>query len=242
MSINFLKLTHLADSAFPIGAAAHSFGLETLAAEGQLRAAQIEPLLTDLLWASGQAEAIFLRLAHRLGSSDPETVLPDWLRLNHYIAASKSARESRMASATLGRRFLQTVAQLEAAATLQRLHQATLAASVESHYCAAFGLVGGYLQIDADTTVLAFLQQHVMGLVSACQRLLPIGQSRASEILWHLKPTLIAVAEASSRALPRYSATVPPLAECLEQLALFTPLVDWGSMRHPTLTTRLFIS
>lgn len=241
MSIQLLKLLHLADSAFPIGAASHSFGLETLVADDLLRAPTLAPFLTDLLWESGQAEAFFFRLAYRLcspGTAVHGPSVPDWVTLNRYVAASKSARESRTASATLGRRFLQTVVGLEAAPRLQDYVQQANRAAVEVHYCAAFGLVSGYLDVDETAAVLAYLQQSALGLVSAALRLLPIGQGRASELLWQLKPTIVAVAEASAAPLT----AAPSWQQALAALSIFTPLVDLGSMRHPTLRTRLFIS
>lgn len=241
MSINFLKLMHLADSAFPIGAASHSFGIETLAAEGTLTAPQIERFLTDLLWESGKLEAGFCRQAYHICASDaaaPHFIT--WMKLNHLIAATKGARESRDASATLGRRFLQMVAQLEAAPALQAHYQQSIQTHIEIHYCAAFGLVGGHLGLDEEETVLAYLQQMIMGMVSACQRLLPVGQGRAGEILWRLKPVLAAVAQSSQvLSTPDQS---PPEKLPFPQFSTFTPLVDLGSMRHPTLPTRLFIS
>lgn len=245
MSINFLKLMHLADSAFPIGAASHSFGIETLVAEGLLTAPHIEHFLTDLLWESGKMEASFCRLAHR-GSATPEenVRIQQWLQLNQTIAAAKGARESRVAGATLGRRFLQAVIHLEEAPALQEFYERTRAAAVEIHYCAAFGLVGGHLALDEEETVLAYLQQSIMGMVSACQRLLPIGQGRASEILWRLKPLLAQVAQSSRAGLPPPNGADTPsdLPYAFVNLTTFTPLVDLGSMRHPTLPTRLFIS
>jgi urease accessory protein len=236
---------HLADSAFPIGASSHSFGLETLIAEGYLRAPEIERFLTALLWESGQLDARFVRLAHRwCMTADEGSGAAWWLALNRYVAAAKGARESRMASATLGRRFLQTVAQLEDDPLLQQRYQAALTAAVDMHYCAAFGLVARRLTLAEEETVLAYLQQNVMGLVSACLRLLPIGQGRASEILWRLKPVITSVAAASQEQLPRLSADAgpPEWPALLAALTTFTPLVDLGSMRHPTLPTRLFIS
>ena len=80
-----------------------------------------------------------------------------------------------------------------------------------------------------DTTVLAYLQQSLTGLVSACQRLMPVGQNQASQILWDLKPAL---AEACWESR----------AHDLDHISSFTPLVDLAGMRHPSLTTRLFIS
>jgi len=79
--------------------------------------------------------------------------------------------------------------------------------------------------------MLAHLQQVLVGLVSACQRLLPLGQSQASGIVWRLKPTILATIDRSA-AVPLDADDIP----------VFTPLLDLASMRHPTLTTRLFIS
>jgi urease accessory protein len=79
------------------------------------------------------------------------------------------------------------------------------------------------LGIDEDAAVLAYLQQSVTGLVSACQRLMPLGQVAAARIVWNLKPAMIQAALA-------------------KELSCFTPLPEIASMRHPLLETRLFIS
>lgn len=241
MSLQMLRLFHLADSAFPIGATAHSFGLETLAADGSLTPQSLQGFLRDLLWETGQVEAVFGRLAYRCGAAAADEALAHWLTLNTYVAALKPARESREASATLGRRFLQTVYQLEENPYLRQAQVAARQAAIEIHYCTAFGLVGGALALGEENTVLAYLQQSLMGLVSACLRLLAIGQGRASEILWALKAQVVEVATASAALT---LSLLPPNTQGLgfQQLTMFTPLLDVASMRHPTLSTRLFIS
>lgn len=145
------------------------------------------------------------------------------------LSAFKTAREGRAASATLGRRFLQLVLALEDNPLLRLALQTARAQQLDIHYSTAFGLVGATIGLDETTTILAYLQQSLTGYISACQRLLPLGQSQASGILWRLKPTLIEVAHKSASAN-------------LEELTVFTPLMDIGSMRHPLVTTRLFIS
>ncbi len=227
-----LRLMQLADSALPIGSAAHSYGLETLAVEQELTVEWLQTFLEDYVQEVGALDASFCCTSYSLVAlADRDEFVTRWLALNARAGAMRVARESRTASATLGRRFLQLIGALEEEPLL-RLALDTLKAGREDvHYCIAFGLVGGILHVDALATVLAYLQQMVTGLVSACQRLLPLGQSRAGELLWRLKPSLIAAAERGSSA-----------AHNGAEIACFTPSLDLGSMRHPALGTRLFIS
>jgi urease accessory protein len=77
--------------------------------------------------------------------------------------------------------------------------------------------------------VLAYLHQSITSLVSACQRLLPLGQSAATKILWNLKPVILETAKRSATC-------------AIHDVCCFVPLLDWGGMEHPALRTRLFIS
>ncbi|GCE23665.1 urease accessory protein UreF [Dictyobacter kobayashii] len=231
-NLPFLRLLQLADSALPIGSTAHSFGLETLTIEDNLSVEQLEAFLRDYLTEMGVLEGTFCRLGHRLIEGvDAGLDTTTWLTLNQRLSALKTARESRVASATLGRRFLQLVIALEDTTGLRQALAIAREQQSDIHYSIAFGLVGATLGIDESTTVLAHLQQSLAGLVSACQRLLPLGQTQASGMLWRLKTTLIESAERSITA-----------AQHPTELSMFTPLVDVGSMRHPQLHTRLFIS
>lgn len=225
--LGLLRLLQLADSALPIGTTAHSFGLETLAAEGILRVEHLQSFLRDHLVEIGVLEGSFCCAAHRLAASTFFT--EDWLDLNRRLSALKPARENRVASATLGRRLLQFTSEFGRWPVLDEALRSAKEADV--HHSAAFGLVGGLLGFDEQTTVLAYLHQSLAGFVSACQRLMPLGQSRASRILWDLKPDLIATTISSQYG-----------ARNLDEIACFTPLVDLGSMRHTALATRLFIS
>jgi urease accessory protein len=197
-----LRLLQLADSALPIGAAAHSFGLETLASEGVLNSENLEEFLEAWLEEAGAQEALFVRRAYTANLRD----------LSEELSARKPARESREASLKLGRRFAQLINSI-----------ANLQIEPDLHYSIAFGGAAAALAIDEDAAVLAYLQQSVAGLVSACQRLMPLGQVAAARVVWNLKP---AIMQASS----------------VKEISCFTPLPEIASMRHSTLETRLFIS
>src|SRR5215468_9130746 len=93
-----LQLLHLADSALPIGAIAHSFGLETGVAEGTLSVERLEPFLQDYVSEAGGLEGMFCRIGYRLASLSNISVFEEqWLSLNEQISAWKTARESRAA-------------------------------------------------------------------------------------------------------------------------------------------------
>ncbi len=227
-----LRLMQLADSALPVGAVAHSFGLETLVVEGNLEVIQLGPFLRDYLEEAGVVDGAFCRLGYRLAShTDHALFIAQWLALNEQLSAIKTARESRAASAALGRRFLHLLLNLEDAPLIHLAMQSARSAGIDTHYSVAFGLAGGILKVDEVVATLAYLQQSLIGLVSACQRLLPLGQSQASQIIWQLKPTLLTVAGHSKE-----------VAANMDEMSICTPLVEVGSMRHPYLTTRLFMS
>ena len=227
-NLTYLRLLHLADSALPIGALAHSFGLESLASAGLLTPAGVPDFLRGCLAEAGVMEAVFCRAAWRL-AAEPKFSSERWLEINQRLNARKPSRESRAGSAALGRNFLSAVIGLGDSPLLSQAFAASRDTQTAVHHSPAFGLVGGALGLDEERAVLAYLHQSLAGLISACQRLLPMGQSEATRILWNLKPAMIEAAARSRAGL-------------IDDVCCFTPLLDWGAMEHPALTTRLFIS
>ena len=256
VKIGELRLLQLADSALPIGGLAHSFGLESLVAGDLLGVGELAEFLRGFLEEAGLVEAVFCREGFRVGSGGSgegwlsgagdesarfgkrplhlhEPLTDDfrkqWVGLNDRLSAMKMARESRVGSASLGANFLRAVAGLGDFAIVGEALRSSKEAGGLIHHSVAFGLAGGVLGFAEDRTVLAYLHQCVASQVSACQRLLPLGQSAATRILWDLKPAMIEAAKRSSTC-------------AVEDASCFMPLLDWGAMEHPALTTRLFIS
>ncbi len=234
-ALAYLQLLHLADSALPIGALAHSFGLETLVSRGLLKVSNLESFLRGYLEETGMAEAVFCREAFLLASNGGTCFsIERWRNLNATLSALKPARESRCGSTALGRNFLMAVSALEDFPVIRSAVEDANQASNHQHpyvieHSPAFGLVGGALEFGEESVVVAYLHQSVASLVSACQRLLPLGQTEATRILWNLKPSMIETAERS-------------LSAHVDDVCCFNPLLDWGAMEHPVLGTRLFIS
>ena len=208
-----LELLHIADSALPVGSAAHSYGLETLVEEGYLVPETVEAFLSDYLAEAGALEASFVRRAWQ--GESPQS-------LSDEFAARRPARECREAALKTGRRF-------------GHLVNAFLGGSKAIipdglYYPVAFGLAAAHLQIPESDAALAYLRQSIAGLVSACQRLMPVGQVEASCIVWNLRRAISAAASAGTTDSHR------------REVGCFTPLPDLASARHGFLETRLFIS
>ena len=201
-----LELLQLADSALPVGGAAHSFGLETLVEESTLEPQNLAAFLRGIIDESGRLEAVFVRRAWRQG---------DCAALTRELSARRPARESREASLKMGRRFAELFRELTGARLPEHIH-----------FPIAFGAAGAVLGIPEEPVAQAYLQQSVTGLVSACQRLMPLGQVAASRLIWSLRPAILDAISNSERL------------DC----SCFSPLPELGSMRHASIETRLFIS
>ena len=231
-AITLLDVLHLSDSALPIGSQSHSFGLETLIADETLTVDNLEPFLAAYIGETVAVDCVFCRAGHAVGREPwSESAADDWLSINRRLAALRSARELRAASATLGRHFLALVAEISPDATLSAATHAAKISDVGCHHAPAFGLVCGVLGIEEEIAGLAYAQQTVANLITAVQKLLPVGQRAAAAIRWRLKPELVRTVAESREADWRHAL-----------LPGFAPLVELAAMRHPALTVRLFVS
>ncbi len=237
---NLLNLLHLADSAFPVGAHAHSYGLETLVTEGAVTDAEtLRALLRlQLLAVLARTDLVALRWAHDLAGTRDVTALR---RLDAELSALKPVREWREGSSGAGRRLLATARGFLTAspegeddgrdgeAVVDALARDADNAVVGPHHALAYGVVGHALGIDADALAQAYAFGAVSAAVSAAVRLIPLGQTAAQAALHALKGV---VAEAA-----RVSATHPR-----DDMGGGLPLLDIAGMRHERAPARLFIS
>lgn len=220
--VQLLQLMQLSDGTLPIGAVAHSFGLESLAEWSVVTPASLESFLHGYLEQQAPLECLNVRAGFtaRITRQSPA---PFCRRLD----AIRQASESREASVSLGRRFLtlcSKILPIDAAGSLESAFR-----KESAHHVLVFGYVGALLDFDQDETVAAFLHQAIAAIISSAQRLIQVGQRQATALQWTLKPAIVSVVETTRN-------------QDIDSAGSFMPFLDIASMRHPQLETRLFLS
>jgi urease accessory protein len=237
-SLALLRLLQLFDSQFPVGAFAHSSGVETYAALGgalpELR--QILQAQIELGW--GRSELAGAHLAWQAaaeigdrslfgkgdrslfpGSGSEKGTCPLFL-VARRLDAMKVVPAVRCFSVGLGRRTLQL---------LQRVYPAAAVDIDPPHHAVVLGAAGRRLGIDATELLLAYAQSLAMGTLTAAIRCMPVSPAQAQELLVEAHPRI-------SRAVEQ------AIADPDGSLFTCTPALDIRSYQQAHLHTRLFQS
>jgi urease accessory protein len=217
-----LSLLHLCDSLFPIGAFAHSDGLEAATAAGLVGTGD------DLqLWLGacldetlGRCEGPAVLLAWRAAAEGNE---PELRELDAELNALRPSSTARRASRGMGARLLRTWRRIGPDPLLAWLgEEPPLTLPV------AFGVACWSAGIAADESVLGFLYTRLAASIAAAMRLIAIGQLEAHAVL-----------AASLRRAPAVAATILARGD---RPSAFCPAIDLALMSHQYVYSRLFRS
>ena len=216
---SLIKLLQLSDSALPLGAYSHSWGMETLVQTDQLKnATEVREALESLLIHSiGPREAAAALLAHKYSLAEDTT---SFAQLNTQLSASNWTRELEHASTSMGARLRVLAGNLK-----------WLDGFVDEpvHHCALFGWLCGTFGVDARSAVSAYLCNACTALISACVKLVPLGHTDGQKVLAGLGKTV--------DQLTKSLCSQDPI-----EITSFAPLQEWASFEHENLYSRLFQS
>lgn len=226
-----------ADSFFPGGAVAWSWGLETLVADGRLGIAETQPVRRRQRDRDRSAEVrgfVEGQLRYRWAGFDRAFLSAAWhaaddipalMALDAQIEALTLAEELRQGSRRVGQSLLGVhVALGTAGAASYQRH--VLAAETPGHLPVLQGLLWQRLGMDCAHCQLAGAHALCTGLVSAAVRLGVMGHIDAQRVLTDIQPLLLEV----------LAQPVPDIADACG----FTPMAEIAVMRHETQDLRLF--
>ena len=216
--LSLLRLLQLFDSQFPVGAFAHSGGVETYASLGgslpelrEVLAAQIE-----LGWGRSELAGAWLAW-HHVASDGSVRELHELAEL---MDALKVVPAARQMSLGLGRRTHDL---------LLRIYPHAAVDVAPPHHAVIVGAAGCRLEIDPRELLLAYAQSLAVGTLTAALRCMPVSPAQAQELLIEFHPRL---AHAVDRAIEDPEAS----------LFTATPALDIRSHQQAFLQTRLFQS
>lgn len=207
---------------YPVGSYTYSHGLDYAVDAGWVtEAATTEAWIADALThGGGFTDAVLLVHAHAAPT-------PDYLaEVAELAAALPATEELALESRAQGRAFLEITAQAWPTEAIDRVRAAW---DGPVAYPVAVGAVGAGHGIPASALVAGYLHAFAANLVSAAQRLVPLGQTDGQRILARLTST---VHETADRALDTRLADIGGAAV----------LIDIASALHETQYTRLFRS
>lgn len=208
-----LTLAQWLSPAYPIGSFAYSHGLETAIQSGAIAdKPSLQDWLTDILqYGSGRNDCILLREGY--AARDPKSLAV----VNNMGLAFAASAERRLEAELQGAAFCKVTKAIWGGEDLAYI------------YPVAVGAAAARQNIPVDLTAGFYLQATISNLISAAQRLMPLGQTDAQAMLASLTPLCQGIAAQTREA-------------GLDDMHSSTFLSDISAMRHETQEPRIFRS
>lgn len=226
--MSWLAHVQLLDSAFPIGAFSHSFGLETLIQEGRVTTPHelgeyVETML-QCAWAPCDALGVKAAYCYLPINQDREL----WA-FDNALHLSWSARETREGQRKIGRRLLETVSAVHPHLPWPSLREAVERNITPGTYPVVYGWACYHLGIDLQAAATGLLYANVNHCLGNATRAMRLGQTQAQTLLAQMLPK-IETAWQSVRERDSWD------------FSTGVPMADTAMQRHETLYSRLFMS
>lgn len=209
--LDLLTLTQWLSPAYPVGAFAYSHGLERLVQSGAVHdAVSLRDWLHDVLkHGAGWSDALFLTAAWRAKSELAVAELDDMAR------AFAGPFERRFEAAQQGAAFCGVTAAVWGIEL------------TELTYPVAIGCAARHAGLPVEPTARLYLHAFISNLVSAAQRLMPLGQTAAQRVVRDMAPLCANRAHAAVQA-------------DLSALSGTAFLAEIAAMQHETQQPRIF--
>jgi urease accessory protein len=223
-----LAFIQLLDSALPVGAFAHSFGLESLVQTRQIENARDlkEYAETMLLGSWSCADAMAISAVYRFA---PQQQWNEVWEVDVALHLSRAARESREAMQKMGKRLLQLARSLHPEIDWVPLLDAIANKSCIGCHATVYGWTTWRLGIPFEYSIEGYLYGCLTSCVNNAVRLMGLGQTQAQIIICELIPCITRALQNAGKREPHDFYTCNPLAEI-------------AAMQHETLYSRLFMS
>lgn len=224
-----LLLQQICDSVFPIGAYAHSYGLETSIQRGIVHDEASAAMWIDrqIRFPLTYTELLGMRIAYEEAAAGNAAGVA---ALEAELSALKVPAETRAASEKLAARFIRTVQGFEALRGTAAERFDAYAASRSSHAVnAAYGVFAALASIEREALLHRYLFTQVSGMVLCAVKTVPLSQTAGQAVLYRSAPlqeAAVAQAFAADDAL----------------LGLSMPGFDVRCIEHETLYSRLYMS
>jgi urease accessory protein len=226
-------MLQMADTFYPTGAYAHSFGLEGMIELGAVRDRETlrEFLVRSALPALRQAELpVVIHAWRALGAGAGGEA--DWEKVGGLCvlaSALKSAKEARLAAENIGRQRVELAAKLRGHALAVEFVRRAEAEGWPHSPSVAAALEARVLGAPLEAALASVYYASIAGLLAAAMKLLRLGQNGAQTLLTDMMgraPEIVAAAKA-----------VP-----VSEIGWFNPWLDIAAARHERAAARLFIS
>lgn len=218
----------LCDSNFPTGAFSHSFGLETYIQDGTVYDAAtfyewLDAYLREqLVYADGLAARI---VYEAIDVGDQDKI---W-EMDRLLTVQSAPKETREGTKRIGERLLQITVSLYEAPFLLLYRQRVQEKQSFGHPAIVFTMVGHFLQVEKETTILYYLYSSIQELVQNAVRAIPLGQTTGQKLLLDFQSN---VSHASSY--------IQSLSE--EDFGMIAPGLELAQMQHERVKIRIFMS